>query len=61
LCRESLTDKAIAQRLNVSLKTAQNSVQRLKAKLGIDYLDENNTSTCVALCVEAIRRKIVVL
>lgn len=61
LCRDSLTDKAIAQRMNVSLKTAQNSVQRLKAKLGIDYLDENNTSTRVALCIEAIRRKIIVL
>jgi hypothetical protein len=47
--------------MNVSLKTAQNSVQRLKAKLGIDYLDENNTSTRVALCIEAIRRKIIVL
>ncbi|NJM28321.1 MAG: response regulator transcription factor, partial [Pseudanabaena sp. RU_4_16] len=61
LCRDYLTDKAIAQRMNVSLKTAQNSVQRLKAKLGIDYLDENNTSTRVALCIEAIRRKIIVL
>ncbi|WP_019500191.1 LuxR C-terminal-related transcriptional regulator [Pseudanabaena sp. PCC 6802] len=61
LCREALTDKAIAQRMNVSLKTAQNSVQRLKAKLGIDYLDENNTSTRVALCMEAIRRKLIVL
>jgi DNA-binding NarL/FixJ family response regulator len=59
LCRESLTDKAIAQRLNISLKTAQNCVQRLKAKLGIDYLDENNTSTRVALCMEAVRRKLI--
>jgi DNA-binding NarL/FixJ family response regulator len=61
LCRESLTDKAIAQRLNLSLKTVQNCVQRLKAKLGIDYLDENNTSTRVALCMEAVRRKLIVL
>lgn len=59
LCRESLTDKAIAQRLNISLKTAQNCVQRLKAKLGIDYLDDNNTSTRVALCMEAVRRKLI--
>lgn len=61
LSRESLTDKAIAQRLNLSLKTIQNCVQRLKAKLSIDYLDENNTSTRVALCMEAVRRKLIVL
>lgn len=61
LCQQSMTDKAIAQHLNVSLKTAQNSVQRLKAKLGIDYLDENNTSTRVALCMEAVRCKLIVL
>ena len=61
LCRESLTDKAIAQRLNLSLKTIQNCVQRLKAKLNIDYLDENDTSTRVALCMEGVRRKLIVL
>lgn len=61
LCRESLTDKAIAQRLNLSLKTVQNCVQRLKAKLSINYLDENDTSTRVALCMEAVRRKLIVL
>lgn len=61
LCRESLTDKAIAQRLNLSLKTIQNCVQRLKAKLSIDYLDENDTSTRVALCMEGVRRKLIVL
>lgn len=61
LSRESLTDKAIAHRLNLSLKTIQNCVQRLKAKLSIDYLDENNTSTRVALCMEAVRRKLIVL
>lgn len=59
LCRESLTDKAIAQRLNISVKTAQNCVQRLKAKLGIDYFDRDNTSTRVALCMEAVRRKLI--
>lgn len=61
LCEEYLTDKAIAQRLNVSLKTAQNCVQHLKAKLGIDFLDEHDTSTRVALCMEAVRRKLIVL
>lgn len=61
LCRESLTDKAIAMRLNLSLKTIQNCVQRLKAKLSIDYLDENDTSTRVALCMEAVRRKLILL
>jgi DNA-binding NarL/FixJ family response regulator len=61
LCHESLTDRAIAQRLNVSLKTAQNSVQRLKYKLGIDFLDEHYTSSRVALCMEAVRRKFISL
>jgi DNA-binding NarL/FixJ family response regulator len=61
LCRESLTDKAIALRLNLSLKTIQNCVQRLKAKLGICYLDENDTSSRVALCIEAVRRKLILL
>ncbi|BAU62910.1 two component transcriptional regulator, LuxR family [Stanieria sp. NIES-3757] len=59
LCRESLTDKAIAQRMNISLKTVQNCVQRLKAKLGIDYFDQDNTSARVALCMEAVRRKLI--
>jgi DNA-binding NarL/FixJ family response regulator len=59
LCQESLTDKAIAQRMNISLKTVQNCVQRLKAKLGIDYFDQDNTSTRVALCMEAVRRKLI--
>ena len=60
LCQQSLTDKAIAQQMNLSLKTVQNCVQRLKVKLDIDYLDENQTSPRVALCMEAIRRKILV-
>ncbi|MCU0541221.1 MAG: DNA-binding response regulator [Oscillatoriaceae cyanobacterium Prado104] len=60
LCRECLTDKAIAQHLNLSLKTIQNCVQRLKVKLSIDYLDENDTNTRVALCMEAVRRKLMV-
>ena len=60
LCQQSLTYKAIAQQMNLSLKTVQNCVQRLKVKLDIDYLDENQTSPRVALCMEAIRRKILV-
>ncbi|PSB01730.1 response regulator transcription factor [Merismopedia glauca] len=61
LCQKSLTDKAIAQHLNLSLKTIQNCVQHLKVKLDIDYLDENQTSPRVALCMEAVRRKLLVL
>jgi DNA-binding NarL/FixJ family response regulator len=60
LCQQSLTDKAIAQHMNLSLKTIQNCVQRLKVKLDIDYLDENHTSPRVALCMEAVRRKLLV-
>ncbi|TYQ29810.1 response regulator transcription factor [Pseudanabaena sp. UWO310] len=59
LCKESLTDKAIAQRLNLSLKSIQNCVLRLKSKLDIDHLDETITSPRVALCMQAMRRKII--
>jgi|JFJP01.1.fsa_nt_gi DNA-binding NarL/FixJ family response regulator len=59
LCKDSLTDKAIAQQMNLSLKTVQNCILRLKVKLDIDYYDENNTSTRVALCMQAIRRKLI--
>lgn len=57
VCQESLTDRAIAQRLHVSLKTAQNYIQRLKIKLGVDLAD-SDTSSRVGLCMEAIRRKL---
>ena len=59
LCKESLTDKAIAQQMNLSLKTVQNCVFRLKVKLDIDCYDENNTSARVALCMQAVRRKLI--
>jgi DNA-binding NarL/FixJ family response regulator len=61
LCQQSLTDKAIAQHLNLSLKTIQNVIQRLKVKLDIDYFDETLTSPRIALCMEAVRRKLIVL
>jgi hypothetical protein len=41
-------------------QTIQNCVQRLKVKLDIDYLDENHTSPRLALCMEAVRRKLLV-
>jgi len=59
VCRESLTDRAIAQRLHVSLKTAQNYIKRLKVKLDVD-LSDPNTSSRVALCMEAMQRKLLV-
>ncbi|MGI0480481.1 LuxR C-terminal-related transcriptional regulator [Geminocystis sp. CENA526] len=57
ICQESLTDKAIAQRINVSLKTIQNYVQKLKIKLNVNPSEE--TSSRVALCVEVLRRKLI--
>jgi DNA-binding NarL/FixJ family response regulator len=60
LCNQALTDRAIAQRMHVSHKTAQNYVQRLKAKLDIDHLDGQNTNPRVAICMAAIGRKLVV-
>jgi DNA-binding NarL/FixJ family response regulator len=59
LCQESLTDRAIAQQMNLSLKTVQNCILRLKVKMNIDYLDDNSTSTRVALCMQAVRQKLI--
>ncbi|MCM1984494.1 response regulator transcription factor [Lyngbya confervoides] len=61
LCQNSMKDKAIAQEMNLSLKTIQNCVQHLKVKLDIDYLDDQTTSPRVALCMEAIRRRLLML
>lgn len=61
LCNHALTDRAIAQRLHVSLKTAQNYVQRLKVKLDIEHLDDGqNVNPRVAICMTAIGRKLVI-
>ena len=59
LCNQALTDQAIAQRLHVSLKTAQNYVQRLKAKLDIEHLDGQNINPRIAVCMAAIGRKLI--
>ena len=60
LCNQALTDQAIAERMHVSHKTAQNYVQRLKAKLDIDHLDGQNVNPRVAVCMAAIGRKLIV-
>ena len=59
LCKECLTDKAIAERMCLSVKTIQNYVQKIKFKLCIDNLE--NTSSRVALCIEVLKRKIISL
>lgn len=59
LCNYALTDQAIAQRMHVSLKTAQNYVQRLKAKLDIEHLDSQNVNPRIAVCMAAIGRKLI--
>lgn len=61
LCRDYLSDRAIANRLHVSLRTAQGYVQRIKEKLDVGNIDENDTNLRVAVCMEAIRRKILLL
>ncbi|MDZ4871549.1 MAG: hypothetical protein CLLPBCKN_000937 [Chroococcidiopsis cubana SAG 39.79] len=60
LCNQALSDRAIAQQMHVSHKTAQNYVQRLKAKLDIEPLDGQNTNSRVAVCMAAIDRKLIV-
>jgi DNA-binding NarL/FixJ family response regulator len=59
LCKESLTDRAIACRLNISLKSVQNYVQRLKVKLNIDHSESGEISPRVDLCMKALRRKLI--
>jgi DNA-binding NarL/FixJ family response regulator len=59
ICKDALTDQAVADRIYTSKKTVQNHVQRLKEKLGIALEDSNDTNGRVALCIEAVRRKLV--
>jgi DNA-binding NarL/FixJ family response regulator len=58
LCQENLTDKAITSKMNLSLKTVQNYIQRLKHKLNIE-VDDKNYNSRVALCMEAVKRKLI--
>ena len=60
LCEESLKDQAMASRLSLSKRAVQNHVLRLKEKLGVDALDEDQggfkediRNSRVALCVRA--------
>lgn len=59
ICKDALTDQAVAERIYTSKKTVQNHVQRLKEKLGIAIEETNETNGRVALCIEAMRRKLV--
>lgn len=55
LCQECLTDQAIADRLHVSKRSAQNYIQRLKEKLGVDAIEANIANPRQAICREALR------
>lgn len=59
LCNHALTDQAIAERLHISLKTAQNYVQSLKVKLNVDQLEGQQTNSRIAVCMEAIKRRLI--
>ena len=61
LCKEYLSDTQLAEKLNISKRTAQGYIQRLKEKLNINYLDNKKTNYRVALCVEAVKRKLIYL
>lgn len=61
LCQQYLTDKAIAQELNVSVRKVQNHIQQLKLKLDIDGLESSSISFRVALSMEAVRRKMLLI
>ena len=59
LCHDALTDQAIAERMHISLKTAQNYVQSLKVKLNVDQLEGQSTNTRIAVCMEAMKRRLI--
>ncbi|WP_019508161.1 HTH domain-containing protein [Pleurocapsa sp. PCC 7319] len=61
LGQQYLTDKAIARELNVSVRKVQNHIQQLKLKLDIDGLEPSCTSFRVALSMEAVRRKMLLI
>lgn len=58
LCKEALTDQAIADRIHTSKKTVQNCIQRLKEKLDV-YGSEDETNPRVAMCMAAVRNKVI--
>ena len=58
LCKEALTDQAIADRIHTSKKTVQNCIQRLKEKLDV-YGAEDETNPRVAMCMEAVKNKVI--
>ncbi|MEN9225631.1 MAG: LuxR C-terminal-related transcriptional regulator [Thermostichus sp. HHBFW_bins_43] len=58
LCKEALTDQAIADRIHTSKKTVQNCIQRLKEKLDI-FESEDEINARVAMCMTAVQKKII--
>ncbi|WP_017327258.1 response regulator transcription factor [Synechococcus sp. PCC 7336] len=58
LCKEALTDQAIADRIHTSKKTVQNCIQRLKEKLDV-YGVEDETNPRVAMCMVAVKNKVI--
>lgn len=56
LCRDRLTDQALADTLHISCRAAQKHIQRLKEKFCVDAMDEGNTNSRMALCMEARNR-----
>lgn len=59
LCNHALTDQSIAEHMHISLKTAQNYVQSLKVKLNVDQLEGQQTNTRIAVCMEAVKRRLI--
>jgi DNA-binding NarL/FixJ family response regulator len=59
LCNHALTDQAIAERMHISLKTAQNYVQSLKVKLNVDQLESQHINTRIAVCMAAMKQRLI--
>lgn len=61
LCKESLQDKEIALRLNISPRTIQKHIENIKVKLRLDLLNRDITNQRIALCMEALKRRLIAL
>ncbi|MFQ3617975.1 MAG: response regulator [Cyanobacteriota bacterium] len=56
LCNDCLSDDALANRLNVSRRAAQNYVKRLKQRLDVDLIYTEEANHRVAICKMARER-----
>ncbi len=55
MCVDCLADRAIAERMHIALRTAQNHIRSLKQKLAPEALDDDEKNARMAVCHVAYR------